>query len=52
MSPAARALRRRVAATIAIKLLLLAALYALFFAPSHRPPADPSDVANRILPPR
>ena len=51
MSPAARALRRRVAATIAIKLLLLAALYA-FFAPSHRPPADPSDVANRILPPR
>lgn len=47
--PAAwRWLRRHLIAVIAVKLVLLALLYALFFSPAHRPDVDADAVAHRL----
>lgn len=43
-------LLRGVFMTVAIKLLVLIALYLLFFSPSHRASPDEADVARHILP--
>ena len=47
-----RGLLRRIALTIALKLVLLTALYLLFFSPSNRPQIDDAAVDRRLLPTR
>jgi len=42
-------LRREIAAALAVKLVLLAAIYFLFFAPAARPHLDGGVVARTIL---
>ncbi|MET0498090.1 MAG: cytochrome oxidase putative small subunit CydP [Steroidobacteraceae bacterium] len=41
-------LRRHLIWAIALKLALVALLYALFFSPDHRPQLDPSGVSDRL----
>ncbi len=48
--PLVRRLRRDIALAIVVKLLLITALYLLFFAPDHRPATAPGDVAERLSP--
>ena len=45
---AARRLRREIIAALAAKTLALVFLYALFFSPSHQPPADGRSVAAHL----
>ena len=40
---------RDIAVLLAAKLVMLTCLYLLFFGPSHRPPADSTAVAARVL---
>jgi len=41
-------LRREIVSVLAVKLAALAAIYLLFFSPSHRPPAASADVAAHL----
>lgn len=41
-------LRRHLAWVIALKIALIALLFALFFSPDHRPQIDPSGVSDRL----
>lgn len=43
------ALARDVIAVVAVKVMLLAALYFACFSPSHRPPVDAAAVSARLL---
>lgn len=45
-----RILRRDVALVIVVKVLLIAALYLLFFSPAQRPAPGSGEVAERLLP--
>ena len=40
-APAASGIGRELLAVVALKLVALAVIYALFFSPSHRAPLDP-----------
>jgi len=43
-----RDLKRKLAWLLAIKLAALAALWLLFFSPSHRPAVDPAHAAEHL----
>ena len=46
--PRSRRPWRDVLAAVSLKLVLLAALYLLFFTPAHRPPSDASATARVV----
>jgi hypothetical protein len=45
-------LRHEIAAALALKTILLAALYVLFFSAPHRPPADADATRAAVIEPR
>ena len=45
-------LRHEIAAALALKAILLAALYVLFFSAPHRPPADADATRAAVIDPR
>jgi hypothetical protein len=47
--PRGRRLRHEIAAALALKAVLLAALYVLFFSAPHRPPADAAATRAAVI---
>ena len=45
-------LRHEIGAALALKAMLLAALYVLFFSAPHRPPADAAATSAALIEPR